>query len=164
LAIRRALAAKPASAPPPTVQCGLASDTGYPYSGKLESVESRVDPATGTVRCRAVLANKDGVLVPGMFARVRLAMGEPHKALLVPERSLQNDQGQKFVFIVNDQNIAERRNVETGPLQDDRLRAVMKGVKADEWVVTSDMQKVWPGMSAMPGMTVTPEKTEIRTK
>jgi RND family efflux transporter MFP subunit len=140
------------------VWCGVAGDTGYPYPCTLDSVESQVNPASGTVRCRAVLANKEGLFVPGMFARVRLATSGPYKALLVPPESFTFDRGQAFVLVVNDQNVAERRDVEYGPMQDDRLRVIRNGVKAEDEVVTTARRHVQPGMA------VTPEKAAIREK
>ena len=113
---------------------------------------------TGTQRWRAVLANKDHVLMPGLFVRVRLAVSEPHKALLVPETSLGSDQGQKFLFVVGDQNVADCRDVQTGQRQDDGLVAIDKGLADGDWVVISGFRQF------RPGMTVTPEKTAIPSK
>ena len=93
-----------------------------------------------------------------MKARVRLAMGDPHKALLVPEPTLKSDQGTRFVFIVNDRNVVDCRGVEIGGLQDDGLRVITKGVTAEDWVVTSGLEQI------QQGMTVTPERTERRAK
>jgi RND family efflux transporter MFP subunit len=142
----------------PTVLFGLAGETGFPHQAKLDSVDGRVDPNTGTLRCRALLPNKDELFVPGMFARVRLATSAPHKSLLVLDGSLGSDQGQKFVFVVKNQGALERRDVEIGHMQDDGMRVVTKGVTADDWVVTSGVDKL------KPGMTVKPEKGEIRAK
>ena len=55
------------------------------------------------------------MLSPGQFIRVRLPIGVPRKALLIPEKALGTDQGQKFVFVVNDRDEVERRNVRLGP-------------------------------------------------
>ncbi len=105
-----------------------------------------------------MLPNKDGLLLPGMYVRVRLAISAPHKALLVPERSLGSDQGRRFLFVVGDQNVAEYREVETGPLQEDELRVVTKGVTADDWVVISNLQQVRPGIAVTPERAAMPSK------
>jgi RND family efflux transporter MFP subunit len=131
------------------VSCGLADDAGFPLRGKVASVDSEIDPKTGTQRWHVVLPNKDGVLAPGMFLCVRLTTSAPHKALLVPERALCSDQGKKFVFVVNDQNIAERRDVTAGQL-DDGLRVVSEGLNAEDRVITSGLQQVRPGMTVKP--------------
>ena len=93
------------------ISCGLTDDQGFPHPAKLDFISPSIDPATGTARWRAVLPNPDGILMPGMFARVRLTESDPHKALLVPEKALLSDQGTTFLFVVNKQNVAERRKV-----------------------------------------------------
>jgi RND family efflux transporter MFP subunit len=140
----------------PSVFCGLSGETGFPHEAKLDSVDSRVDEKTGRIRCRAVLPNKDELFVPGMFARVRLALNPPHKALLVPEHV--QDRAHRYVFVVTNQSTVERRDISVGPLQDDGMRPVYKGLAADDWVVMSDVDE------PKPGMTVTPVKTEMPAK
>ena len=129
------------------VLCGAAGDKGYPDRAKMDFVEGHVNPATGTISCRAMLANKDGLLMPGMFVRVRLITNPPHKALLVPERAVGSDQGLKYALVVNDQNVVEHRAVTTGALEDDGMRIVSEGLKAEDWVITSGLQRVQPGMT-----------------
>jgi len=138
------------------VLCGAAGDKGYPYRAKMDFVDGHVNPATGTISCRAMLANKDGVLMPGMFVRVRLITSPPHKALLVPDRAIGSDQGQKFVFIVTDQNTVQRRAIETGN-QDDGMRVVEKGLTADDWVIEKGLLTL-RGEQLENGTTVKPLK------
>ena len=133
------------------VSCGLADDQDFPIHGKVSSVDSGIDPKFGIQFWNLVLPNKDGVLVPGMLLRVRLAVSAPYKALLVPERAVGSDQGRKFVFVVDNQNAAERRDVEIGQLQDDGRRAVTKGLRADDRVILEHFR-------VQPGMTVKPEE------
>src|SRR6185295_16878147 len=78
---------------------GLTTDTEYPYQGTLDYVDPRVDPSTGTRRVRAEFSNKKGILSPGLFAKLKLPLGEERKGLLVTERALGTDQGQKFVYV-----------------------------------------------------------------
>jgi RND family efflux transporter MFP subunit len=101
---------------PIEVRCGMANEKDCPRRAAIESKDARMDPATGTARWRATLPNPDGVLMPGMFARVRLLVGSPHKALLIPEQALGSDQGRRFVFVIDKRNTVERRFVETGQL------------------------------------------------
>ena len=138
------------SVPPVLVQ--LADEKDFPRKGKVESADTRIDPATGTACWRALLPNPDGLLMPGMFVRVRLITSAPHKALLIPERAIRSDQDQKFVFVVNDRNVIENRAVKLGKLEDELL-IVREGISADDWVVVSGLQGL------RPGMTVKPEKT-----
>ena len=96
-----------------------------------------------------MLANKDGVLMPGLFVRVRLITSPPHKALLVSDRAIGSDQGPKYVLVVNDQNVVEHRVVTTG-LEYDGMRIVSGGLKPEDWVITSGLQRVQPGMTVKP--------------
>src|SRR5439155_10610192 len=87
------------------VTVGLANEPGqFPHAGAVDFVDNRVDPGTGTLKVRAVVsnpvvANGDRVFTPGLFVRVRLPLGEPRKQLLVTERALGSDQGQKFLYV-----------------------------------------------------------------
>ncbi len=130
---------------PVTVKIGLANETGYPHEGRLEFVDNRLDPATGSVRMRAVLDNADRVLVPGLFARVELGGGKDvQKVVLVAERAINTDQNYKFVFVVGADGKAEYRRVTLGP-EVDGLRVVRDGLKAGEKVVVNGLQRVHPG-------------------
>jgi RND family efflux transporter MFP subunit len=82
------------------VSLGLANEEGHPHKGTVNFVENQVNPKTGTIRLRGVFPNKDQVLLPGFFARVRTPIGRPHRALLVSERALDTDQGQKILYVV----------------------------------------------------------------
>ena len=117
---------------------------------------TRFDPNTGTLRFRAVVPNPDGILLPGLSARVRLITSTPFKALLVPEGALLSDQGQKYLYVVSEQGVVERRPVKLG-VYHDGLRVVNEGLKADEWVVVGSFMKV------KPGMTIKPEKIAMPT-
>ena len=128
---------------------GLANDDGYPYRGKLDFVENQVDPNTGTIRVRGVFANPKPErggrpLAPGFFARVRLPLGEPHKAVLISERAIGRDQGQSFVYVVSADNEVVYRRVKLGALHDGQ-RVIADGLTAGERIVTNGLQRVRPG-------------------
>ncbi len=126
----------------------LGDDEELPHKGKIDSVEQRIDPATGTSHWRAVVPNPDGLLLPGMFVTVMLAMSKPHKGLVVPEQALLTDQGQNYVFVLIDANSVLKFSVKVGPLEDG-FRSV-DGLEPDRWVVISngrglkDYDKVLP--------------------
>jgi RND family efflux transporter MFP subunit len=124
------------------VHMALGDENNFPRAGKMDSVGVQVDPKTGTIRCRAILPNADGQLLPGMFVRVRLVTRAPYKALLVTEQAILSDQGQKFVYVVTDKNVVERRNVTLGSSQEDGLRVVAEGLKPGEWVVVKGLKEV----------------------
>jgi RND family efflux transporter MFP subunit len=128
---------------------GLADENGFPRRGTVNFVDNRVDPDTGTVRARAVFANRDGALVPGLFARVRLAIGNPHKALLVPEEAIRTDQEQKVVYVVNDKDQVVSRHVVVGTAHDG-LRVIAEGLKPEDRVITGGGRRVRPGMTVKP--------------
>lgn len=131
-----------------SVKVGLANESGYPHVGKLEFVDNQLDPRTGGVRMRAVFANADKVLVPGLFARVQLQGGNggstPTKAVLINERAIGTDQSRKFVYIVDAGGKAEYRMVTLGPTIDG-LRVVRSGLKAGEKIVVNGLPRVQPG-------------------
>jgi multidrug efflux system membrane fusion protein len=136
------------SGKPVTVRIGLANETGFPHEGKLEFVDNRVDPATGSVRMRAVLKNADNALAPGLFARVQVAAGNgtggETRAALISDRAVGTDQNRKFVFVVNGEGKAEYRPITLGPIIDG-LRVVRGGVKPGEKIVVNGLQRVRPG-------------------
>ncbi len=130
------------------VRIGLTNETGFPHEGKLEFVDNRVDPATGSVRMRALLKNADDALAPGLFARVQLAAsGNSNgaaKAVLITDRAVGTDQNRKFVFVVGADSKAEYRPVKLGPMIDG-LRVVRDGLKPGEKIVVNGLQRVRPG-------------------
>lgn len=132
----------------------LALDKDFPHKGVINFVENKLDPNTGTIRVRAVFDNpqpKSGprVLTPGLFARVRLPVSEEHAAILIPERAIGTDQGQKFVYVVDDENKARYRRIEAGSVQQG-LRVVRDGIALGERIVVSGLQRVRPGAAVTP--------------
>jgi multidrug efflux system membrane fusion protein len=137
---------------PATVKIGLANETGFPHEGKLEFVDNQLDPRSGSVRMRAVLANADGALVPGLFARVQLEGSTGAKStLLINDRAINTDQDRKFVFVVGKDNKAEYRPVTLGQ-QVDGLRIVRSGLKPGEKIVVNGLQRVKPGAPITPNI------------
>jgi RND family efflux transporter MFP subunit len=131
------------------VWLGLANEAGHPHRGTIDFVDNQVNPRTGTMRLRGVFPNKDQVLAPGMFARVRAPIGRPHQALLVSDRALDTDQGQKILYVVNDRDEVVARPVRLGALHDG-LREVTDGLKPGERVIVNGLQQVRPGVTVEP--------------
>ncbi|MBK7876053.1 MAG: efflux RND transporter periplasmic adaptor subunit [Planctomycetes bacterium] len=132
-----------------TVELGLSDETGYPRQGVLESLDNQVDAASGTILLRASFANADGRLVPGLFARARVPIGEAKDELCIDDRAVGTDQNQKFVLVVGPGDVAEYRKVKLGPVQDGR-RIVREGLKAGERIVVTGLQKTRPGTPVKP--------------
>jgi multidrug efflux system membrane fusion protein len=109
-----------------------------------------LDPNTGSILLRAVFANDDDRIVPGLFARIRIPLSDRHPALLVDERAIGTDQAQKFVLTLTSTNTVQYQAVDLGPLVDGK-RIVRSGLTAGEKIVINGLSHV------RPGMTVTPE-------
>ena len=131
------------------VSLGLANEEGYPHRGAINFLDNQVNPKTGTIRLRGVFPNKDQVLLPGLFAHVRTPIGRPHKALLITERALDTDQGQKILYVLNEKNEVVSRPVRLGALHDG-LREIADGLKPGERVVVNGLQQVRPGVTVEP--------------
>jgi RND family efflux transporter MFP subunit len=131
------------------VSVGLEGEEGYPHKGVLDFADNRVNSSTGTIQVRGVLPNPKGILDAGMRARVRVPVSDPYKALLITERAVGTDQGRKFVYVVNGQDLVERRDVTLDRVFDG-LQAVREGIKADDWVIVNGIQRVRDGMKVDP--------------
>jgi RND family efflux transporter MFP subunit len=131
------------------VALGLASDEGFPHQGTIDFEDNQVNPRTGTLRVRGVFPNKDEMLSPGLFARVRVPIGRAHRALLVTDRAIDSDQGQKVVYVVNAKNEVVSRPVRLGALHYG-LREITEGLNPGERVIVSGLQQVRPGVTVEP--------------
>ncbi len=134
----------------------LADETGYPHKGKLDFMEPRIDPSTGTLQARAIFPNEDRLLVSGLFARIRVPYRRD-KALLAPESAVGITQGGRYVLIVNKDNVVEQRMVETGQL-DNEMRVILKGISKDDRVVVNGIQRARPGRKVQPKESTDAEK------
>ncbi|MRW82652.1 efflux RND transporter periplasmic adaptor subunit [Pseudoduganella sp. FT26W] len=143
------VAAHNQSGRPIEVRVGLLSEQGFPHEGKLEFVDNQLDTRTGSVRMRAVFANEDRSMAPGLFARVQIGGGNAKNALLISDNAIGTDQSHKFVFVVGAGNKAEYREVKLGPMVDG-LRVVRTGLKSGEKVVINGLQRVQPGAPVTP--------------
>lgn len=131
------------------VQMGTAAHDDTPLQGRLQWIDNQVDPRSGTVRVRAQFDNKDGTLIPGQFARLRMGQPRSDTALLVSERAIGTDQDKKYVIVVDAENKAQWRAVTLGA-HVDGLRIVSSGLSAGERVVVNGLQRVRPGMVVAP--------------
>jgi len=131
------------------VMMGLGNEAGFPHEGTIDFADNRLDPGTGTIRVRGVFTNPkpavgSRVLLPGLFCRVRVPLGDPYPAILVAERALGSDLGQKYVLVVDDKNEVQYRTVQVGRL-DSGLRVILVGLQAGERVIVTGLQRVRPG-------------------
>jgi membrane fusion protein, multidrug efflux system len=126
----------------------LADETDYKHMGHMNFVDNVVSPKTGTIRGRAVFDNKDGLLTPGFFGRLRLFGGE-HEALLIPDNAIASDQSRKIVFTVAADGTVGTKLVELGPIVDG-LRVIRSGVAPMDKIVIEGLQRARPGQKVKP--------------
>jgi multidrug efflux system membrane fusion protein len=126
------------------VRLGLANETAFSRTGKIASIDNQLNSTTGTIRVRASFDNADGVLLPGMFARVAVGGGAAHPAILIDDRAISTDQAKKFVLVLDDKDHAQYREIFPG-LMVDGLRVVDSGLKPGERIVVNGLQRVHPG-------------------
>lgn len=119
------------------------------HEGRLQLIDNQVDAKSGTIRVRAAFDNRDGSLIPGQFARIRMGQPRPARVLLVSERAIGTDQEKKFVLAVGQDNKAEYREVALGTTVDG-LRVVRSGLKAGDRIVVNGLQRVRPGAVVQP--------------
>lgn len=137
------------------VELSTKGNDDYHYSGELHFLDNAVDNSTGTVLLRAVVPNKDRILWPGQFARVRLILFIQKDAVLVPYDAVQLGRDGLYLFAVTPDNKADLRAVTAGNREDDHI-IIEKGVKVGEKVVTSGHLGLSPGVTVMD---VTQQKT-----
>ena len=133
----------------PDAYFGLASETGFPHEGYLDYVDNRVDADSGTIQVRAVFPNSDGVLLPGLFARIRVLTGKQENALVVPEDALKVDQQGQHLLVINDRNIVEYRSVQTGARGSGKC-VIKTGLLPEDRVIVNGVQRVRSGMTVTP--------------
>lgn len=123
------------------VEVTLADENTAPLWGRINFLDNQVDPGTGTLRARAVVDNPKGLLSPGLFVRLRVPVGSPQKVLLVHEEALQSDQGQRFLWVLDDEDKALYRQVKIGK-QNEGKRVILEGLKTSDRVVVKGVQRV----------------------
>ena len=137
---------------------GITADK--PVAGRLQLVDNQVDAKSGTVRVRAVFDNKDGTLMPGQFARLRMGQAKASSALLISERAVGTDQNKKFVMVIGADNKAAYREVTLGASVNG-LRIVQSGLKPNERIVVNGLQRVRPGAVVAPEVVPMDVKAEL---
>ncbi|ENT2837813.1 MULTISPECIES: efflux RND transporter periplasmic adaptor subunit [Klebsiella] len=130
------------------VEIGLVGEEGYPHQGKVDFLDNQLTPSTGTIRMRALLDNAQRQFTPGLFARVRLPGSAEFNATLIDDKAVLTDQDRKYVYVVDKEGKAQRRDITPGRLADG-LRIVQQGLKPGDRVIVDGLQKVF-----MPGMPV----------
>lgn len=127
------------------MQFGLETEIGYPHSGMLDFADNEIETTTGTRLVRGKVDNKDGKFIPGSRVRVRVPVSEGHPVVLVPDDCILADQDKRYVLVIDDKKVVQRRDVELGKLLDDGMRIVRKtadgsGVSENDTIIVRGIQ------------------------
>ena len=131
------------------VEMALADEQDFPRKGFVESVDNRLNPGTGSILVRSAFPNPDELIIPGLFVRARIPVGQSKPTLLISDRAIGTDQSQKFVLTLTSSNTVAYRPVKIGPAVDGK-RVIREGLVAGEKVVVNGLAKVRPGMPVTP--------------
>jgi RND family efflux transporter MFP subunit len=136
-------------------------DDDFPFEGPIDYVSNEVDTATGTIQLRAVLPNSEMRLFPGLFVRVRIPIELLEDAVLIREEALGTDLGGRFVYVVGEGNVVERRYVQLGVVEPDGMVPILEGLDGSETYIVEGLLRARPGMPVTPDtVSDTPEKSE----
>ena len=136
------------------VDMAVLGESGFSHRGTLNFVDNQIDNATGTLRARAVFENKGLNLSPGLFVKIRLAGSKSFQAVMLPDRALQADQSDRFVYVVGKDNVVKQQPVTPGRLYEG-LRIITAGLDGSEQVIVDGVQR------ARSGAAVAPETTQL---
>ncbi|KEY43166.1 efflux RND transporter periplasmic adaptor subunit [Pantoea agglomerans] len=138
------------------VEIALVGEQGFPHQGKIDFLDNQLTASTGTIRMRALLDNQQRQFTPGLFARVRLPGSAQFEAVLIDDKAVLTDQDRKYVYVVDGEGKALRRDIQPGAMVDG-LRIVKSGLQSGDKVIIAGLQKVF-----MPGMPVTAQPVAMR--
>ncbi|WHQ73901.1 efflux RND transporter periplasmic adaptor subunit [Pantoea sp. Lij88] len=138
------------------VEIALVGEQGFPHQGKIDFLDNQLTASTGTIRMRALLDNQQRQFTPGLFARVRLPGSAQFEAVLIDDKAVLTDQDRKYVYVVDGEGKAQRRDIQPGAMIDG-LRIVKSGLQSGDRVIIAGLQKVF-----MPGMPVTAQQVAMR--
>jgi membrane fusion protein (multidrug efflux system) len=145
------------------IQMILADGSAYPKLGKISFAQRQIDPATGTLQFEASFPNKERILRPGQFAKVRIVIDERKDAVVVPTRAVFEIQGQKNVYVIDENNKVVMRVVTAGPEYNNNV-VIESGVNPGETVIYEGLLKVRPGITVTPIEAKLPETQEKTLK
>ncbi|MGV3533440.1 MAG: efflux RND transporter periplasmic adaptor subunit [Chthoniobacteraceae bacterium] len=127
------------------VHMALADQTGFPHEGKIDFVDNVISSTTGSIRARGIFPNKDRLMAPGFFARVRIPGTGEYNAMLVRDTAIGSDQGKAFVYVIGADGKAVARPIVAGPMEDG-LRVIREGLTAEDRVVINGLMAVRNGV------------------
>jgi len=131
------------------VFAALQNEDSFPHEGVLDFVDNEISASTGTIALRGIFKNTDKSLFPGLFARVRIPVGEPQNMLVIPNAAISNDQQGDFVLVLDAGDVVARRSIERGPLTPNGC-AIRKGLTAQDRVIVNGLLNARPGEKVAP--------------
>jgi len=131
------------------VYMALANDSGFPHEGYIDFVDNRVNPATGTIRGRAVFENPQGKFIPGLFTRIKLVGSASYDGILIDDKAINTDLNNKYVLVLDNDNKVQYRAVTMGEKLNG-LRIIKSGLNANDSIVVNGLQRVRPGAEVVP--------------
>jgi RND family efflux transporter MFP subunit len=131
------------------VRLKLIDEKDFVHVGRMDFIDNVIDKATGTIRGRAIFANKADIFTPGMFARIQVPGSPRYDALVIPDSAIGSEQARKFVYVVRADNSVAQKYVELGPLSEGD-RVIRSGLEPDDRVIVAGLMRVRPGMKVQP--------------
>jgi len=128
----------------------LQDEDDFVHEGKINFVDNEIDVNTGTIESRAIFANKNHLLEPGMFGKVKLKGSAEHKAIMIPDNIIGTNQSLRFVYVLGADNTVTVKNITLGPLHSNGLRIVRDGLSKEDKLITNNIQKIRPGIAVTP--------------
>lgn len=120
----------------------LQDEKDFTHKGAIDFLDNVVDRGTGTILERAIVPNPDGLIYPGLFGRARVEGSGEYEAILLPDKAINTDQTRKYVYVADEHNKVQRVYVELGPLRDSGFYVIRSGLKGNERVVISGIQRI----------------------
>lgn len=137
------------------VYLGLANESGFSREGYISSIDNNLNTTSGTIRVRATFDNPKGVMLPGLYARIRLGGGQPRAAILISPTAIGVDQDKRFVVVVDAKNQTAYREVKLGA-QQDGLQIINSGLQVGDRIVVNGLQRIRPGDPVSPHLVPMP--------
>lgn len=137
------------------VYLGLANESGFSREGYISSIDNNLNTTSGTIRVRATFDNPKGVMLPGLYARIRLGGGQPRAAILISPTAIGVDQDKRFVVVVDAKNQTAYREVKLGA-QQDGLQIINSGLQVGDRIVVNGLQRIRPGDLVKPHLITMP--------
>ena len=131
------------------VHLSLSDSSESNYRGYLHAFDNHLDSASGTIRARAIFDNKDGILTAGMFANIQLGSADTQVSLLVPERAIGTNQDKKYLYVIDEKNTVQYRDVVLGQ-QYQGQRIILSGLVGGERVAVNSLSHIRPNIEVSP--------------